>query len=107
MEEIDISVLISYLSQKNKSENIIISIQEIRKLGHAIEELHPSITFDMDKYSIESFRIKAKGSVSVNDNKISFNKTDKYVQVLLNNNQPSDTLNALLEEIIEKIIIDR
>ncbi len=99
MEEIDISVLISYLAQKSKSENITISIKEIRELGHCIEELHPSIIIDMDKYSIESFRIKAKGCVNVNDQKIFFNKTDKYVQVLLSNNQASETLNALLEEI--------
>lgn len=102
MEEIDISVLISYLAQKSKSENITISINEIRELGHCIEELHPSMIIDMDKYSIESFRIKAKGSVKVNDQKLFFNKTDKYVQILLSNNQPSETLNALLEEIIIK-----
>ena len=102
MEEIDISELISYLAQKSKSENITISIKEIRELGHRIEELHPSIIVDMDKYIIESFRIKAKGRVKVNDQKISFNKTDKYVQILLSNNQPSETLNALLEEIIIK-----
>lgn len=43
MKEIDSSVLISYLAQKSKSENVTISIQEIRKLGHDIEERHPSI----------------------------------------------------------------
>ena len=102
MEEIDISELISYLAQKNKLENITISIKEIRELGHRIEELHPSIIVDMDKYTIESFRIKAKGYVKVNDQKISFNKTDKDVQILLSRNQPSETLNALLEEIIIK-----
>lgn len=102
MEEIDISVLISYLAQKSKSENITISIKEIRELGHCIEELHPSIIVNMDKYTIESFRIKAKGCVKVNEQKIYFNKTDKDVQILLNNSQPSETLNALLEEIIIK-----
>lgn len=102
MEEIDISVLISYLAQKSKSENITISIKEIRELGHCIEELHPSIIVDMDKYTIESFRIKAKSCVKVNEQKIYFNKTDKDVQILLNNSQPSETLNALLEEIIIK-----
>ena len=60
----------------------------------------------MDKYSIESFRIKAKGCVKVNDQKISFDKADKYVQVLLNSNQPSDTLNSLLEDVIRKSDID-
>lgn len=49
MKEIDSSVLISYLAQnsylaqKSKSENVTISIQEIRKLGHDIEERHPFI----------------------------------------------------------------
>ena len=103
MEEIDISVLISYLAQKSKSENITISIKEIRELGYCIEELHPSIIVDMDKYTIESFRIKAKGCVKVNEHIISFNKTDKYVQALLSRNQPSEALNTLLEEIIIKI----
>lgn len=100
MKEIDSSVLISYLAQKSKSENVIISVKEIRKIGHVIEERHPSIIVDMDKYSIESFRIKSGGRVSVHGQEIHFVKTDKVVQVLLKNNQPSGRLAALLEEII-------
>ena len=66
MKEIDSSVLISYLSQKSKSEMVSISIKEIRKIGHVIEEHYPSIIVDLDKYSIESSRIKSKGCVNVN-----------------------------------------
>ena len=99
MKEIDSSVLISYLAQKSKSDNVIISVKEIRKIGHIIEERHPSIIVDMDKYSIESFRIKSGGRVAVHGQKIHFVKTDKVVQVLLRNNQPSGRLAALLEEI--------
>ena len=99
MKEIDSSVLISYLAQKSKSEKVIISVKEIRKIGHVIEERHPSIIVDMDKYSIESFRIKSGGSVAVHGQEIRFVKTDKDVQVLLKNNQPSGKLAALLEEI--------
>lgn len=65
MKEIDSSVLISYLAQKNESENVTISIKEIRKIGHVIEERYPSMIVDMDKYSIESFRVKSKGRVKV------------------------------------------
>lgn len=100
MKEIDSSVLISYLAQKSKSENVIISVKEIRTIGHIIEERHPSIIVDMDKYSIESFRIKSGGRVAVHGQKIHFVKTDKAVQVLLRNNQPSGRLAALLEEIV-------
>lgn len=99
MKEIDSSVLISYLAQKSKSENVIISVKEIRKIGHVIEERHPSIIVDMDKYSIESFRIKSGGRAAVHGQEIRFVKTDKDVQVLLRNNQPSGKLAALLEEI--------
>lgn len=65
MKEIDSSVLISYLAQKSESENVTISIKEIRKIGHVIEERYPSMIVDMDKYSIESFRVKSKGRVKV------------------------------------------
>ena len=99
MKEIDSSVLISYLAKKSKSDNVTISIKEIRKLGHDIEERYPSIIVDMDKYSIESFRIKSGGCVTVQGQEIQFVKTDKVVQVLLKNNQPSGRLAALLEEI--------
>ena len=99
MKEIDSSVLISYLAQKSKSENVTISVKGIRKIGHVIEERHPSIIVDMDKYSIESFRIKSGGRVAVHGQEIRFVKTDKVVQVLLKNNQPSGRLAALLEEI--------
>lgn len=99
MKEIDSSVLISYLAQKCKSENVTISIKEIKKIGHVIEERHPSINVDMDKYSIESFRIKSGGGVAVHGQEIRFDRTNEVVQVLLKNNQPSGRLAALLEEI--------
>ena len=99
MKEIDSSVLISYLAQKSKSEEVTISIRRIRNIGHVIEERHPSIIVDMDKYSIESFRIKSKGDVVVNGQEIRFVRTDKDIRVLLQRNQPSTRLAALLEEI--------
>lgn len=99
MKEIDSSVLISYLAQKSKSEEVTISIRRIRNIGHVIEERHPSIIVDMDKYSIESFRIKSKGDVVVNGQEIRFVRTDKVIRVLLQRNQPSTRLAALLEEI--------
>ena len=101
MKEIDSSVLISYLAQKSKSEIVTISIKEIRKLGHEIEERHPSIIVDMDKYSIESFRIKSKGCVMVHNQEIHFDRTDKDVQVLLRDNQPSESLVVLLKELFD------
>ena len=102
MKEIDSSVLISYLTQKSKSDNVIISIKQIRELGHEIEERHPSIIIDMDKYSIESFRLKSKGYVMVHNQEIHFDRTDKDVQVLLMNNQPDNILTDLLDEIIKE-----
>ena len=99
MKEIDSSVLISYLAQKSKSEEVSISISKIRNIGHVIEERHPSIIVDMDKYSIESFRIKSKGRVIVNGSEIRFVRTDEVVRVLLQRDQPSTRLSALLEEI--------
>ena len=101
MKEIDSSVLISYLAQKSKSENVTISIREIRTIGHDIEEHYPSVIVDMDKYSIESFRIKSKGCVMVHNQEIHFDRTDKDVQVLLRNNQPSNTLAVILKELFD------
>lgn len=92
-------VLISYLAQKSKSEDVTISIRKIRKIGHVIEERHPSIIVDMDKYSFESFRIKSRGRVVVKGQEIHFVRTDEAVRVLLQRNKPSDRLAALLEEI--------
>lgn len=101
MKEIDSSVLISYLAKKSKSDNVTISIKEIRKLGHDIEERYPSIIVDMDKYSIESFRIKSRGCVMVNRQEIRFVRTNKVVEMLLKNNQPTQGLDDLLEEIFD------
>lgn len=52
MKAIDSSVLISYLAQKSKSKIVSISIKEIGKFGHVIEEHYPSIIVDLNKYSI-------------------------------------------------------
>lgn len=101
MKEIDSSVLISYLAQKSESENVTISIKEIRKIGHVIEERYPSMIVDMDKYSIESFRVKSKGRVKVLGQEIRFDRTEMVVKVLLTNNQPSGRLADLLEEIFD------
>ena len=101
MKEIDSSVLISYLAQKSESENVTISIKEIRKIGHVIEERYPSMIVDMDKYSIESFRVKSKGRVKVLGQEIRFDRTEVVVKVLLTNNQPSGRLADLLEEIFD------
>lgn len=81
--EFDSLSLISYLSGKSADDNVVIGIKEMRELGRAIEELKPSISIDMDKYSIESFRIKAKGSVIVGDGEICFNRTDRNVSAIL------------------------
>lgn len=99
MKEFDSSVLISYLAQKSKTDEVTISIREIRKIGHVVEERYPSIIIDMDKYSIESFRIKSRGHVNLLDQKIHFVRTDETVRVLLQENRPSDMLAALLEEV--------
>lgn len=99
MKAIDSSVIISYLAQKSKSENVTISIRKIRKIGHIIEERHPSIIVDMDKYSIESFRIKSRGRVVVRGQDIRFVRTDDAVRLLLQKNQPSASVVALLKEI--------
>ena len=99
MKEIDSSVLISYLAQKSKSEKVTISFSRIRRIGHVIEERHPSIIVDMDKYSIESFRIKSRGHVEIHGQEIRFVRTDEVIRVLLQKNQPSTRLAALLEEI--------
>ena len=101
MKEIDSSVLISYLAQKSESENVTISIKEIRNIGHVIEERYPSMIVDMDKYSIESFRVKSKGRVKVLGQEIRFDRTEMVVKVLLTNNQPSGRLADLLEEIFD------
>ena len=101
MKEIDSSVLISYLAQKSESENVTISIKEIRKIGHVIEERYPSMIVDMDKYSIESFRVKSKGRVKVLGQEIRFDRTEMVVKVLLTNNQPSGRLADLLEGIFD------
>ena len=101
MKEIDSSVLISYLAQKSKSEIVSISIKEIRKIGHVIEEHYPSIIVDLDKYSIESFRIKSKGCVMVHNQEIYLDRSDKDVQVLLRDNQPSESLVVLLKELFD------
>ena len=103
MKEIDSSVLIAYLAQKSTSENVSICMNEIREIGHYLEERHPSLIIDMDKYSIESFRIKSGGHVTVHNQKISFVKTDEVVQVLLQKNKPTDMLNAWLEEISSRV----
>lgn len=96
MEEVDLITLVSYLIQKAKSE--VIPIDELRRIGHIIEERHPSIIVDLDKYSIESFRIKSRGGVNIINKKIHIDKTHPMVQRLIKDYQPSERLTCLLND---------
>ena len=96
MKEIDTVALISYLAQKSKSNLVSIDIKEMRKLGHTVEEIHPSIIVDMDKYSIDSFRIKSLGGVAIHDHKLQFDKSNGVIRELFKKYHPSfETLEVL------------
>ena len=96
MKEIDTIALISYLSQKSKSNLVSIDIKEMRKLGHTVEADHPSIIVDIDKYSLDSFRIKSKGSAIIYDHKLQFDKSNDVIRELFEKYRPSfETLEVL------------
>lgn len=96
MKEIDTVTLISYVSQKSKSNLVSIDIKEMRKFGHAVEEIHPSVIVDMDKYSLDSFRIKSLGGVTIHDHKLQFDKSNSAIRELFEKYHPSfETLEVL------------
>ena len=97
MKEIDAITLISYLSQKSKSNMASIDIQELRKLGHIVEEIPPSIIVDMDKYSVDSFRIKSKGAVIIYGQKMQFDKSNDVIRELFKKYYPSFELLEILD----------
>lgn len=96
MKEIDIITLISYLSQKSKSNLVSIDIKGMRKFGHTVEEIHPSMIVVLDKYSIDSFRIKSLGGVTIHDHELQFNKSNGVIRELFKKYRPSfETLEVL------------
>ena len=97
MKEIDAITLISYLSQKSKSNMASIDIKEMRKLGHIVEEIHPSIIVDMDKYSIDSFRIKSKGAAIIYGQKMQFDKSKDVIRELFKKYHPSLDMLEILD----------
>ena len=97
MKEIDAITLISYLSQKSKSNVVSIDIKEMRKLGHIVEEIHPSIIADIDKYSVDSFRIKSKGAVFIYGQKMQFDKSNDVIRELFKKYRPSFELLEILD----------
>lgn len=97
MKGIDAITIISYLSQKSKSNAVSVDIKEMRKLGHIVEEIHPSIIVDMDKYSVDSFRIKSKGAVIIHGQKMQFDKTNDVIRELFKKYYPSLELLEILD----------
>ena len=96
MKEIDTVTLIAYLSQKSKSNSVSIDIKEMRKFGHVVEEIHPSIIVVLDKYSLDSFRIKSLGGVAIHDHKLQFDKSNSVIRELFEKYRPSfETLEVL------------
>lgn len=103
--EFDSLHLISYLSRKSVNDNVVINIKEMRELGRVIESLKPSISIDMDKYSIESFCIKAKGSAIIVDGEICFNRTDRNVSDILRR-YDSPVFNSILSFFKRNNLVD-
>ena len=97
MKEIDAITLISYLSRKSKSNVVSIDIKEMRKLGHIVEETHPSIIADIDKYSVDSFRIKSKGAVIIYRQKMQFDKSNDVIRELFKKYRSSFELLEILD----------
>ena len=97
MKGIDAITIISYLSQKSKSNVVSIDIKEMRKFGHIVEETHPSIIVDMDKYSVDSFRIKSKGAVFIYGQKMQFDKSNDVIRELFKKYHPSFELLEILD----------
>lgn len=97
MKGIDAITIISYLSQKSKSNAVSVDIKEMRKLGHIVEEIHPSIIVDMDKYSVDSFCIKSKGAVIIYGQKMQFDKTNDVIRELFKKYHPSFELLEILD----------
>ena len=102
MKEYDSSVLISYLASESESDDVQINIQTMRTIGHMIEDEHPSIMFDMDKYSIESFRIKSRGSVVVTRHELKFSRVSEPVKIILQRSKPSDRMSEIIKKVLER-----
>lgn len=98
--KVNSSELISYLAKKDKRDKIEIEINYVRELGHKLERSNPSIVFDGDKYTIESFRCLCSEKITVSSTTITFEKSQ--VTKVISKNMPSLEISALLKKIEEE-----
>lgn len=99
--EVSSSEIISYLAKRSESDNIKIQITDLRQIGRKLEEKCPSVIFDGDKYSIESFRSLCSSEIKVSYTEIVFNRSKGGVADILDRYQPEPSILQLLESLSE------
>lgn len=99
-KEINSSEIISYLANIEEEEEVTISIKRIRELGHKLENTYPYVSFDGDKYTIESFKQHCKSMITVTRTEIKINKSNEVVHNVIARYQPSPLIVELLQKII-------
>lgn len=94
--------LISYLAERSASDKVSIEIKNIRHLGHQLETESPSVVFDGDKYSIESFRCLCSHEIKVSSTTITFDRSHVKIRQIVTRYQPSYDIIKVLDKIKNK-----
>lgn len=99
--EINASEIMALLVNKSDKKKVRIEINKVISIGCEVENRHPSVFVDTDKYSFHSFTSLSKKAITIDGNEIVVDTTDKFLSNRLKCMLPTVTIRKYIEEIIE------
>lgn len=100
IHEINASAIIALLIKKSEKERVTIEINNVVSIGCEVEQKHPSVFVDTDRYSFQSFASISKNAIKVSGGKIIIDKTDDFLSRRLERMIPAAIVCKYIEEII-------
>lgn len=100
VHEISATEIIALLIEKSKQERVTIKIKNVISIGCKVEDKHPSVFVDTDRYSFHSFASICKDSITMTKKEIVIDKTNTVLHNKLERLLPTITVRKYIEEVI-------
>lgn len=100
VHEINASEIIALLVKRSVDKKVKIKINSVVSIGCKVEQKHPSVIVDTDKYSFHSFASINKKAIKIDGTVIVVDKTDKMLNYRLERMLPTEVICKYIEEII-------
>ena len=101
ISEIDASAIIAHLVTKSKENVVVIKRERVIEIGGMIEQRHPSVVIDTDRYAFHAFQRFCNDDILNPGSNIVVNKNDSFIQKRLQRILPSLKVRNYIDDIVD------